>query len=208
MKWNLENIRFLHPPDDFMGTFNNEKMQARHEEMQKQKIAEITSSLDSESHPYQAMKILNPKEHLKFLLNNLDLFKESDCFEQAVIYLFFRENTPFAASGTYEVWEKLFLQCDPQKAMQLGKPLPKSPVKAFRGSVTGVVKGLCYTIDPEDTAWVLERWADPNFGGGTVFELEIQDTDILIYKEEGRRKEVILHPNRADSMIPHVIDSL
>ena len=36
MPWNLEQIRFLFPPDDFLGSFDNEKMQARHKAMQDQ----------------------------------------------------------------------------------------------------------------------------------------------------------------------------
>ena len=51
MQWNLDKIRFLYPPDDFTGSFTNEKMQARHKALQDQKIKELLTQLESAANP-------------------------------------------------------------------------------------------------------------------------------------------------------------
>jgi len=208
MVWHLENIRFLHPPDDFTGTFSNEKMQARHKERQKHKINDIMSRLESEKHPVKAMRILDPREYIQFLLNNLDLFRQADCFEETVLSLFYRKNTPFALVGSYEVWKSLFECCDPEKIYLVGKPFPYKTITAYRGSATGIAKGLNWTVNKREVAWILERWQDKSLGGGTVFSLEITRDDILVYTEKDKRQEVILRPDIAETREPAVITSL
>jgi hypothetical protein len=65
--------------------------------------------------------------------------------------------------------------------------------------VTGVSKGLSWTVSRENAAWILDRWENKELGGGTVFALEITRKDILVYIEDKVRQEVILVPERAET---------
>lgn len=208
MHWNLEKIRFLHPPDDFMGAFTNEKMQARHKAMQDEKIKEILRKLENEENPYEAMFILNPLEHIRFLLNNLKKFKTAGCLEKTVLLLYYRKNTPFAATGDYDVWKFLFENCDRDLLYAEGKEFPHTRVTAYRGSVTGVARGFSWTVSKEKAAWILDQWQDKNLGGGTVFSLEVSREDILVYIEDDIRREVIVTPEKAENTEPVAIDKL
>ena len=208
MPWNLDKIRFLYPPDDFTGSFTNDKMQARHKALQDQKIKEILSQLENAGDAIEAMRALNPREHSRFLCNNLNAFKQQKSLEKAVLWLYYRKNTPFAATGDYESWKFLFNACDPELLYQEGKPFPYDKVTAYRGSITGVSKGLSWTINRKEVAWILDRWADKELGGGTVFALEITKDDILVYVEEKMKQEVILLPEVAETAKAQVITSL
>lgn len=208
MPWQLDNIRFLHPPDDFMGSFTNEKMQARHKAMQDEKIKQLLHDLESEKDPFQAMLILNPNEHIRFLLNNLEKFKAAGCLEKSVLLLYYRKNTPFASAGDYDVWKFLFENCDRDLMYSEGQPFPYRTVTAYRGSVTGVSRGFSWTVSKEKAAWILDQWQDKALGGGTVFALEISREDILAYVEDDKRQEVILIPEKAENSEPVIIESL
>lgn len=208
MQWKLDKIRFLYPPDDFTGSFINEKMQARHKAMQDQKIKEILTQLESAENSIEAMRFLNPLEHIQFLLNNLEAFKQQKCLEKAVLLLYCRKNTPFAASGDYDTWKFLLKECDTERLYQQGSPFPEKSVTAYRGSVTGVPRGLSWTISRKTTAWILDRWEDKELGGGTVFALDITRDDILVYLEDDVKQEVILIPEVAETAETHVITSL
>ena len=208
MPWNLDKIRFLYPPDDFTGSFTNDKMQARHKALQDQKIKEILAQLESAKDPIEAMRVLNPLEHTRFLRNNLETFKQQKCLEKAVLWLYYRKNTPFAAAGDYDSWKSLFKECDPDRLYNEGSPFPYDKVTAYRGSVTGVSKGLSWTVSRKEVAWILERWSDKELGGGTVFALEITRDDILVYVEDKLKQEVILLPELAETAQVSVITSL
>ncbi len=208
MQWKLDKIRFLYPPDDFTGSFSNPRMQARHKAMQDQKIKDILGNLENEKNPLEAMRFLNPREHVQFLLNNLEQFKEDKCLEKAVLLLYFRKNTPFVAVGDYEVWKFLLNSCDSDRLYEQGSPFPYDRTTAYRGSVTGVNKGLSWTVSRENTAWILDRWRDKELGGGTVFALEITRKDILVYIEDKDRQEVILVPEIAETAKVSEIASL
>ena len=67
---------------------------------------------------------MNPLEHTRFLRNNLEPFKQQKCLEKAVLWLYYRKNTPFAAAGDYETWKFLFNECDPDRLYQKGSPFP------------------------------------------------------------------------------------
>ena len=121
-------------------------MQARHKAMQDQKVKDILGKLENAKNPLEAMRILNPLEHIQFLLNNLEHFKEHKCLEQAVIKLYFRQNTPFVAAGDYEVWKFLLKNCDADLLYQNGSPFPFERTTAYRGSVTGISRGLSWTV--------------------------------------------------------------
>ncbi len=45
---------------------------------------------------------------------------------------------------------------------------------------------------------ILDRWADKELGGGTVFALDITRDDILVYIEDKIKQEVILIPEVAE----------
>jgi hypothetical protein len=199
MQWKLDKIRFLYPPDDFTGSFSNEKMQARHKAMQDQKIKELLEQLETEKNPLAAMRILNPLEHIQFLRNNLEQFRQHQCLEKAVLLLYYRKNTPFAAAGDYDVWKFLLQKCDAARLYRQGSPFPYQRVTVYRGSITGVTRGLSWTVSREKAAWILDRWKDKELGGGTVFALEITGEDILVYIEDNVRQEVILVPERAET---------
>lgn len=208
MVWNLDNIRFLYPPDDFTGSFTNDKMQARHKIQQDQKIKEILSQLENAQDPIEAMRALNPREHTRFLRNNLAAFTEHRCLEKAVLWLYYRKNTPFAAAEDYATWKFLFNACDPDRLYNEGSPFPYDKITAYRGSITGVGQGLSWTVSREKAAWILERWADKELGGGTVFALEITRDDILVYVEDEMKQEVILIPAIAETVKAQVITRL
>ena len=157
MQWKLDKIRFPYPPDDFTGAFTNEKIQARHKAMQDQKIKELLAQLESAENPIEAMRVLNPLEHIQFLLNNLEAFKQQKCLEKAILLLYCRKNTPFAASGDYDTWKFLLKEYDADRLYQQGSPFPHERITAYRGSVTGITRGLSWTISRKTVAWILGR---------------------------------------------------
>ena len=208
MLWKLDNIRFLYPPDDFTGTFANAKMQERHKANQDQKIKIIFEHLESQNNALEAMQGLHPLDHLTFLHNNLEKFRQDGCLEKTVLRLYYRKNTPFAAVGDYGEWKTLLSQCDPARLYQEGKPFPFDRTTAFRGSITDNPKGLSWTVSREEAAWFLERWKDKNLGGGTVFAMEITRQDVLVYIEDEHRREVILVPEVVETSVVRAIDHL
>lgn len=208
MLWKLDQIRFLYPPDDFTGSFANAKMQERHKAMQDVKVKAIIDHLEKHANPLEAMLGLHPLDHIQFLRNNLEMFREGQWLEKTVLLLYFRKNTPFAAVGDYEVWKSLLAECDPDRLAAEGTPFPHDRITAYRGSVTGNPKGLSWTINREEAAWFLERWQDKSLGGGTVYALEIARKDILVYILDEHRQEVILVPEVAETAEVRVIEHL
>jgi hypothetical protein len=208
IQWNLDNIRFLYPPDDFTGSFANAKMQERHKATQEQKIKVLLDHLAKESHPLTAMLGLHKLDQHQFLHNNLQKFRMAGCLEETVLLLFYRNNTPFALIGYYDEWLELFTACDPEKIAARGKSIPFEITTAYRGSLTGNAKGLSWTINREEARWFLERWQDKSLGGGTVFALEVSRSDVLVYIEDERRREIILRPEIVDKAIGREITNL
>ena len=169
---------------------------------------ELVDHLEKHTDPLEAMLGLHPLDHLQFLQNNLEQFRRAQRLEKAVLSLYFRKNTPFAAAGDYEVWKSLFAECDRERLSAEGKPFPYERVTAYRGSVTDNPKGLSWTVSREEAAWFLSRWQDKSLGGGTVFALDITRQDILVYIEDGKRQEVILKPEVAEMAQPRAIEQL
>ncbi len=198
MDWNLENIRFLHPPDDFTGSFTNKKMQARHIALQEEKIDEINSALEKEENPIKAMYVLNRLEYIQFVTNNLENFKSHNCLEKAVLGLYYHKNTPFAQAGNYDTWKFFFENCDKDLLFRQGSELPHEKIVAYRGSVTGIAKGFSWTVDKDKVAWFLNRWADKSLGGGTIYSQEVNREDILVFIKDEEKQEVILKPSLAE----------
>jgi hypothetical protein len=208
MIWNLDNISFLHRPDDFVGAFTNKHMQERHLALQEKKINDINTQLLNETDPAKAMRVLNRQEYTQFVLNNMDKFKEASSLEKTVLELYFHDNSPFAPTGKYETWTFLFEKCDQELLSKEGVPLSKKTITGYRGSVTGVAKGLSWTVDEEKVRWILNRWSDKDMGGGTVFKIEVSTDDILVYLEDSVKKEFILAPHRVETITPVEVSAL
>ena len=208
MQWKLNDIRFLHPPHDFVGSFNNEKMQERHKAMQDVKVKEIRTALAKATMPLEAMNVLNPKEHIQFIHNNIEKFKETDTLESTILKLYYRKNTPFAPAGNYDTWVLLLSLCDREKLLNLSKPFPKDGCIAYRGSLTNVTWGLSWTTDIKEAQWILNRWEDKERGGGTVYSSTIHPDDILIYVSDAKRQEVILKPEVSKTITAKIITTV
>lgn len=208
LPWNLENIRFLYPPDDFVGGFTNPKMQERHKAMQEEKVNSIINGLIAEPDPAKAMRILHARDYIQFLRNNREKFKKAGRYEDTVLKLFMKENTPFSAVGDFEIWYDLFNDCDQQQMRALGQPFPYQRATGFRGSVVGVKQGFLWTLSRTKTAWFIDRWRDKSMGGGTLFSLEIEAADIIIYRKTNEVEEVILRPDLVTRCEPQIINEL
>jgi len=182
MKWNLKKIEFLHPPDNFIGSFTNEKMQIKHKTLQEKKINTILKNIAASEDPLTAMRTLNNLDHIQFLRNNIEEFKKYTCLEETVLKLYRKTNSAFSSGETHNIWHDLFLECDAERFYRLGAPFPDGKIQIFRGSITGVEKGF------------LERWRDKERGGGTVFSTMISRKDILIYFKDEQEKELIVSP--------------
>ena len=199
MKWNLSEIKFLYPPDNFIGSFANEKMQARHKALQDEKINDILKNLDAAVNPLTAMQTLNSLDHIQFLLNNIEAFREHKCLEETILKLYCRQNSAFASGGTYDIWHNLFLECDALRFYGLGAPFPDKEMLAYRGSIAGVEKGFCWTINQKKVDWFLERWRDKEQGGGTIFSTRVSRKNLLIYLKEKEMGELIVSPQFLDT---------
>lgn len=208
MQWKLDDIRFLHPPYDFVGSFTNEKMQERHKAMQDEKVKEIHTALLNAKLPVDAMNVLNYTEHIQFVLNNLDKFRETNTLESTVLRIYYRNNTPFAPAGKYETWTMLLELCDREKLLAQGKAFPQEGCVAYRGSLTNIPQGLSWTTDIKEAQWILNRWQDKELGGGTVYSTTIHPEDILVYVVDSKRHEVILKPEVSEAIQPEVITSI
>jgi hypothetical protein len=208
MQWNLDAIRFLHPPDDFVGSFTNERMQERHKALQDKKILDIKTALRLAQSPVEAMEVLNPTEHITFVYNNIEKFRAVHSFEKTVLSLYYRKNTPFAPAGQQDTWHNLLGLCDRDKLLSLGSPFPKEGCVAYRGSLTNIPYGLSWTTDPREAQWILERWENKEMGGGTVYSADIHPENILIYTVDNKRQEVLLKPEDVKTIATKVITSI
>lgn len=194
MRWNVENISFLHQPDIFTGSFDNSKMQARHEQQMQQKLKEITAAVDQETDPFQAMKRLNNRDHIQFLRNNFEEFQLACKLEEAVLALYSRFNAPFSSGGDLTVWYDLFGLCDVTRLLRFGDPVSFTTATLYRGSVSGTKRSLSWTPSRVRAEWFAERWGDPSLGGGKLYEVDVGRNDILIYRKRHSEDEILLAP--------------
>ncbi len=207
MRWNIDGIAFLHPPDVFTGSFDNAKMQARHEQQMQAKLEEIKTGLDREADPLQAMKKLHAKDHHLFFQNNVESFREAGRFEEAVLVLYGRLNSPFSAGGDTNLWNTLFSACERTRLYSLGHPVTTASATVFRGSVTGLVRSLSWTPDRERAKRFAERWKDPSLGGGEVYQLDITKADILVYLKHRHEEEILVNPEFIRTAEIRVLDA-
>lgn len=195
MKWNTDNIIFLHQPEYFLGTFDNPKMQERHEKELERSLNALTTALADEPDPLKALLLLNRKDHIQFLLNNLEEFRRHNRLEETVMKLYGRDNGPFSSGGDRVLWEQLFDQCDKAKLRAHGKPCPAHIKRVYRGSISGFKTSLAWTPDQKIVEKFVHRWADPSMGGGKLYEVDISPEDVLIYMQKKHEEIVILSPD-------------
>ncbi|MBW1635381.1 MAG: hypothetical protein JRJ68_03800 [Deltaproteobacteria bacterium] len=193
-RWNLSKIQFLYPPDNFPGSFSNEIMQMKHEAKKEAKISTLLTDIEASDGPMAAMNVLNRLDHIQFILNNIEAFTADNCLEKAILKLYTRENSSFESGGLYDIWHELFSHCNREQFYSLGSPFPEEPVLAFRGSVTGLAKGFCWTVNQQKIDWFTERWRDKSLGGGTIFSTHICRQDVLIYLNDKEQEEIIISP--------------
>jgi len=194
MEWNVEEVVFLHPPDVYTGSFDNAKMQARHERQMQDKLEQIRNAIQRETDPLKAMKILHVRDHLQFFRNNLMQFRQAGRLEEAVLVLYGRFNSPFSSGGDTGVWNDLFAVCDPERLYALGEPVGFTSATVYRGSVSGLKRSLSWTPDRRRAEGFAERWKDPSMGGGELCEVDIVKDDVMVYLSHRHEDEVILKP--------------
>ncbi|MBB5349461.1 hypothetical protein JWG42_15040 [Desulfoprunum benzoelyticum] len=194
MEWNVEGVVFLHPPDAYTGTFDNAKMQARHERQMQDKLAQLKDTLQRQADPLKAMKLLHVKDQPQFFRNNLGQFRQAGRLEEAVLFLYGRFNSPFSSGGDAETWNDLFADCDPERLYALGEPVGFASATVYRGSVAGVRTSLSWTPDRRRAEGFAERWKDPSLGGGELFEVDVVKADIMVYLRHRHEDEVLLKP--------------
>lgn len=205
MKWNIDKIIFLHPPEYFLGTFDIPQMQERHEKELKKSLMLLQTAIASEADPLKALHLLHRKDHIQFLVNNLEEFRQNDRLEETVITLYGRDNGPFSSGGNNTLWEKLFNECDKAKLRNCGKPFPTQVKTLYRGTISGFVKSLAWTPDKKIVEKFAKRWADPSLGGGKLYEVTVLPENVLVYMQKGHEEIAILSPEyiRTADIKPH-----
>jgi hypothetical protein len=199
MRWNLANMQLLYPPDVFDGTFDNEKMQAKYDQLKAKKIQALKEAIEAEQDPLAAMMILHKRDHIQFLFNNERVFKDNDLYEKAVLKLYSKTNSPFLSGGDQAVWGNLFNSCDRKRLLALGDPIPFTTATVYRISITGVARGLSWTLSREKTKKFEERWNEFELGRGKVFSVDIERNTVLVYLTARQEEEVILDPRFIES---------
>ena len=194
MSWNFEAIEFLYPPDVYMGTFDNPKMQARQEEMTQKKLDGLRKAVEAERDPLEAMMRLHKRDRIQFLFNNDRVFREAGRFEAAVLRLYALTNSPFVSGGDPQVWEQLFESCDRENLQALGGPFPFESARVYRIAITAIEKGLSWTLSRKKIQTFEDRWEEQGIGRGKIYVTETTKKDILVYLKDRQEEEVILDP--------------
>lgn len=195
MRWNISNIGFLHQPEDFLGSFDNDMMQHRHEQQVRSKLEKIKRALDQEANALKAMLLLNSRDHIQFLQNNSEAFLADDELELAVLKLYRRKNGPFSTPSDIETWSVFFRRCSKKRLYDWGKPLSFSRATVYRGATIGSARSLSWSPDRDRALWYADRWNDPDLGGGKLFEVDITASDSLVYLTDKHEEEIILTPD-------------
>lgn len=194
MSWNFDAIGFLYPPDVYMGTFDNPKMQARHEEMKQIKLDALRKAVEAEPDPLNAMMKLHKRDHIQFLLGNSNAFREAGRFEAAVLRLYSLTNSPFLSGGDPAVWDQLFDSCDRENLYALGSPFPFESARVYRIAVTAIQKGLSWTLSRKKVQAFEDRGEEQGIGRGKIYVTETARKNVLVYLKDRKEEEVILDP--------------
>ena len=199
MEWNTDKIGFLHRPDDFLGSFTNDLMQLRHEQQVREKLQNLKDSLAAEENPTKAMFILNKRDHVQFLRNNIEIFKQQKEYESALLRLYRRKNGPFSTPNELDTWKEFFALVDRDLILQLGEPLSFTSATLYRGSVIGTSRALSWSPDYENASQFADRCKDPTLGGGQLFEVDVTEAHALVYLTDKNDREIILDPEFINS---------
>ena len=194
MEWNFQDIEFLHRPDVYTGSFDTAVMQARHEELKRQKLDTLIKAVEGTRDPLDAMMKLHKLDHIRFLLNNSQAFRDAGRFEAAVLALYTRTNSPFLSGGDSAVWDELFESCEREKLYALGDPFPFESATVYRISVTAIERGLSWTLSRKKVQGFEDRWQEQGIGRGIIYTLETTRKNVLIYLKGRQEEEVILDP--------------
>lgn len=194
MKWNIKDIAFLYPPDVFTGAFDNEILEARHRKEMQLKLANLKKDLAKEEDPIAAMRMLHKKDHVQFLCNNVERFREAGRLEEGVITLYTQLNTPFSSDGQAELWNRLFTACDRKRLYDYGEPISFTRATVYRGSVSGFTQSLLWTPEKSTAERMAARWQDPALCGGEMYQVDIAREDVLVFLKLRRGDELILTP--------------
>jgi hypothetical protein len=195
MQWNFKDIGFLHAPEVFMGSFDNEKMQARHEELKKIKLNALRQAVENEQDPLKAMMRLDKKDRVRFLYNNTQAFNDAGRFEEAVLKLYRINNSPFSTGGEFVVWKDLFQSCSPKRLYALGTPITFTTAAVYRISVTGTEESLSWTLSRERVKGFAKRWYEQKIGNGRIYTMDVARENILVYLTDHQEEEVVLNPD-------------
>lgn len=194
MEWNFQDIEFLHPPDVFVGSFDNEKMQARHDELKRNRLDTLKKAVQGTQDPLDAMLKLHKLDHIRFLLNNSQAFRDAGRFEAAVLELYTKTNSPFLCGGDFAVWNTLFESCERERLSALGDPFPLESAIVYRISVTGIERGLSWTLSRELVKRFEDRWQEQGIGRAKIYTVETTGKNVLIYLKGRHDEEVVLEP--------------
>ncbi len=194
MEWNFQDIEFLHRPDVYVGSFDNAKMQARHDELKRNKLDTLKKAVQGTQDPLEAMLKLHKLDHIRFLLNNSQAFRDAGRFEAAVLELYTKSNSPFLSGGDSAVWNTLFESCERERLSALGDPFPLTSAIVYRISVTGIERGLSWTLSRELVKRFEDRWQEQGIGRAKIYTLETTGKNVLIYLKGRHDEEVILEP--------------
>jgi hypothetical protein len=192
MRWNLDNIKYLYPPDAFLGTFDNEKMQSRNEALKENKIEAIQRAVENAADPLEALSKLHKRDQVRFLMNNRQAFNDAGMFEEAVMRLYRVENSPFLSGGDFNVWTDLFNSSDPERLYNLGSPITFASATVYRISVTEGEKSLSWTLSREKIKQFEDRWQQQKIGNAIIYTLDTKRENILAYLTDRHEEEVIL----------------
>lgn len=195
MKWNLQNVAFLYPPDVFTGAFDNEKLEAKHREEMRKKLDALKRAVAAEEDPFVAMQKLHKKDHRQFLCNNLDEFRQAGRLEEGVVTLYSQVNTPFSSDGDATLWNELFEACDKKMLYDYGSPVMFSSATVYGGSISGFQKSLIWTPERTTAERIARKWGDPDSGGDIMYEVDVKKEDVLVFLKLRRGDELILAPD-------------
>ena len=76
----------------------------------------------------------------------------------------------------------------------LGDPFPFATATVYRISITGIKKGLSWTLSRKKVQKFESRWKEYDTGQGNVYAVDVKKDNILVYVTRRHEEEVILDP--------------
>ncbi|MEE4165635.1 MAG: hypothetical protein V2I35_06525, partial [Desulfocapsaceae bacterium] len=88
-----------------------------------------------------------------------------------------------------------FRRCSKERLYEQGQQVALSRATVYRGATIGSARSLSWSPDRERALWYADRWKDPELGGGTLFEVDISRSDLLVHLTDKHEAEYILNPD-------------